>query len=133
MNANVGTKKCKEMAIEEICKIQAEIQYLFRKCLLTISTSDCGVHKVQRIAEQLLAAVGKIINVGQDLNAITSCMLDVADNAEVDDRELHHVPHILAWAGWTNDLSSEVIDPLDAILRTVHELIGSSRGKKGGV
>jgi len=51
---------------------------------------------INKVAEKLLAAAAKIITVGQDLNAITSCMLDVAHNAEADDGSLDHAFHILA-------------------------------------
>ena len=94
-----------------------------------MASSDSLAHKVNKVAEQLLAAAGKIIDVGQELNAITYCMLDVADNAEVDDHDLDHVPHILAWSGWMADLNSDVLDAVDGLLRAVHDLIGPSRSE----
>jgi hypothetical protein len=42
----------------------------------------------KKVADQLLAVVGRIIDVGQNLNAVTSSMLDAADNAAVDARNL---------------------------------------------
>jgi hypothetical protein len=83
--------------------------------------------KVNQVAERLLAAAGKIIDVGQDLNAITSGMLDVAHNAEADARGLDHASHILAWAGCTGDLTPDILDTADDIICAIHDLIGSSR------
>jgi len=127
-------KKRFEIRIEEIHGIQAEIEDLVRKCGPAMTSSDGSkedpsepmAHQVRKLAGQLLAAMDKIINVGRDLNAITSCMLDVADSAQADNRDLGQVPHILAWAGWTCDLTSDILDAVDDLLRAGHDLIGSS-------
>jgi hypothetical protein len=87
---------------------------------------------INKVAEKLLAAAGKIIDVGQDLNAITSRILDVAKNAEADDRGLDHASHILAWAGRTGGLTPDILDTADDIICAIHDLIGSSRGKRKG-
>jgi hypothetical protein len=81
---------------------------------------------IHKVAEKLLAAAAKISDVGKGLNAITSCMLDVADNAEADDRGLDHASRILAWAGSTGDLASDILDTADDIICAIHDLIGSS-------
>jgi hypothetical protein len=130
MNMNSAKKKCFEMTIQEIYGIQAEIEDLVTKCGPPMAPSDPVAHSVQKIAGQVLAAVDKIIDVGRDLNAITSCMVDVADNAQADDGDLDHVPHILAWAGWTGDLTSDILDTADDLICAIQGLIASSRGEK---
>ena len=79
--------------------------------------------KVNQAAEKLLAAAGKIIDAGRKLNAITSCMLDVANNTEADDRSLDHASRILAWAGGNGDLTSDVLDTADDIICAIRDLI----------
>jgi len=82
--------KFSETTIDEICGIQAEIEDLVKKCGPAMTSSESVNHNVLKIAGQLLAAMDKILNMGRDLNAITSCMLDVADSAEADNRDLAH-------------------------------------------
>ncbi len=123
MNSLKATK------IEEIYGIQAEIGDLLRGCAPALASSNAVAHKLQKVAEQLLGAAGKIMSVGQDLNAITSCMVDVA---EADRPDFKHAPHILAWAGWTGDLTADVLDAVDGLLCSVRDLIGSSRGRRSG-
>jgi hypothetical protein len=81
----------------------------------------------KKVADQLLAVVGRIIGVGHNLNAITSSMLDAADNAAVDARGLDHASDILAWAGWTGEVTSDILGAVDGLLCAVHDLIGSNR------
>jgi hypothetical protein len=76
----------------------------------------------KKLADQLLAVTGRIIGVGQDLNAITSSMLDAAGDAEA----------ILAWAGWTNEVTSDVLGAVDGLLCAVHDLIGSKEVRRHG-
>jgi hypothetical protein len=71
----------------------------------------------KKVADQLLAVTGRIIGVGQDLHAVTSSMLDAADNAEP----------ILAWASWTGELTSDILGAVDGLLCAVHDLSGSNR------
>ena len=78
---------------------------------------------INKITEKLLEAAGKISAVGQNLNAITSCMLDVANNTEADDRGLDHASRILAWAGSTGDLTSDVLATADDIVCAIQDLI----------
>src|SRR5689334_22877032 len=111
MNTTFKNNKCFEMSNQEIYRIQAQIVDLLTKCPPTMASSDSVIHKIRKIAQQLLAAVDKTIEAAQDLNAITSCMFDVVDNAEADDNV--DLPHILAWAGWTGDLTSDVLDAAD--------------------
>jgi hypothetical protein len=120
-------KECFETTIQEICAIEVEIGHLVTKCGPSMAVADSVSQKVQKIARQLLTAADKIIDLGRDLTSITSCMTDVADNAEGDGRDLDHVPHMLAWAGWTGDLKSAALDTADDLIRAVHDLIGSSR------
>jgi hypothetical protein len=61
------------------------------------------------------------------MNAVTSCMLDVSADAEADDRDLNHVPHILARANWMSDLTSDVLDACDDLMRAIRDLIGGER------
>jgi hypothetical protein len=132
MNTNTK-KKWSEITIQEIYGIQTGIKDLATKCGPPMASADSAAHKVLKIARQLLAAVGKIGDVVQDLNGITRCMLDLADHADADGRNLDSVPHILAWAGWTGDLTSEVLDTADDLIRAIQDLIGSSRSQtKGG-
>jgi hypothetical protein len=105
---------------------QATLEDLVTKCGMPMAPSESVTHKLKKTAGQLLAAADKIIDVGRDLNAVTSCMLDVSADAEADDRDLNHGPHMLAWANWTSDLTSDVLDACDDLIRAIHDLIGES-------
>jgi hypothetical protein len=85
-----------------------------------------------KLANQLLAVVGRIIDVGQDLNAITSSMLDAVDNAVVDVRGLDSASHILAWAGWAGEQSSDILGIVNDLMCTIEDLIGSKRKEVRG-
>jgi hypothetical protein len=129
-NTNFGSRKCFEMTVDNVAGTQAKVQGLISKCAPRMALSDCVAHKVETAAEQLLAAAEKIVNVGQDLKTITSCMKGVAVDAEADGRDLGHVSNILAWAGWTSDLTLDVLDAADELLRALHSLIGPSRSER---
>jgi hypothetical protein len=87
---------------------------------------NTDINKVNKAAEKLLAAAAKISDVGKGLNAITSCMLDVADNAEADDHGLDRASHILAWAGSSGDLTADALDIADDIICAIHDLLPST-------
>jgi hypothetical protein len=108
-NTNFENKKRFDVTIETLAVFQAAIENL---------VTNCDMPRVA--AGQLLAAADKLIEVGQDLNALTSCMLDVSEDTETDDC----TPHILAWAGWTNDLTSDVLHACDGLIRAIRALLG---------
>ena len=115
-------KKCSEITIQEICGIQAEIRDLLTKCCTPMATSDSISQNFKKVTDQLLAAAGKIIDTGQDLNAITSCLINAARNAGSDQPALGNASQILAWAGWTGDLAANVLDSAESLLDAFHEL-----------
>jgi hypothetical protein len=123
-----------KMTIQQILGFQTKIEDLLSKCATPFAPPDSVTHNVQKVAEQLLAAADKIMDVGRDLNGITSCMLGVADDSNADDRDAANVTHILAWAGWTCDLTQDVVGAVDDLIRSIHDLIGSDHGEraKGG-
>lgn len=87
-------------------------------------------HRIANVAEQLLTAAGKVIDAGQDLNAVRACMLHSADNAKADARGLNHACHILAWASWMGDITSDLLDTADEISCAFHDLIDPNPGEK---
>ena len=123
-----------KMTTQQIQRFQTKIEDLLSKCATPMAPPDSVTHNVQKVAEQLLAAAGKITDVGRDLNGITSCMLGVADDSNADDRDPANVTHILAWAGWTCDLTRDVVGAVDELINSIHNLIGPDHGEraKGG-
>ena len=112
-----------DVMIGEIAALQVNIDSLVTTFRLPPIESKSVTQKVKEIAEQLLTAAGKVIDAGRDLNAITSCMLDVSET-ESESHEFNHVSHITAWAGWTGDLMSDVLDACDDLISAIRDLTG---------
>jgi hypothetical protein len=72
-------------------------------------------------AGQLLTVTDKIIDVGRDLNTLTTCMLDVSAS--------NQSPHMLAWANWANDLTSDVLHACDDLIRAIRCLLGEGEAQ----
>ena len=132
-DSNLGNTKGFESTIDKFRVIEAEITDLITKCKAPMAPSDSVAEKVHNVAEQLLAAVGKFVDVGRDLKSVTSCMTEVA--GEADDCDLSHFPHILAWADWTRDLTSDAFHAIDDLIHAIGGLIGAKAAPslKGGL
>jgi len=132
MNSKIEKEQCYELTVDKILGIQDEIEKLIAKSSASMASPTSVARKVQKVTKQLLAALDKILEVGRDLNAMTSCMLDTADDAQAADVQLDHVRRVLAWAGWTGDLTSDVVDAADDVICGIQDLIELTRGQSKG-
>jgi hypothetical protein len=78
-----------------------------------------------KLADQLLAVLGRMIDIVKDLNAVTTSMLDALNEAAAGDGcDLDYRTTILEWARRLRDISSDVSGAMDDIVRTIEEVCG---------
>jgi hypothetical protein len=71
----------------------------------------------KKVADQLLAVLGRLIDVGQDLNAITSSMHEALSKAAAGDaRDLDHGADILDWACRMGNIGADVSGSIDDLM-----------------
>lgn len=79
----------------------------------------------EKIAGQLVAVLGRLVDIGKDLNTITSSLLDTLNNAIAcgDGRDLDFGAEILKWTSGLSNIGTDLSGSTDDLMCAIEEVL----------